>query len=153
MRDIVVTLMVFGTLPFILRNAYFGVLVWSWLSYMNPHKLTWGFAYTMPFAQIVAIVLLISLMLNTEKKTPPNNPLVFVWAAFIVWMCITTSNAFYPDLAMEALTNVLKIQLITLVTLLLMRDLQRINMLIWVIVGSIGFYSVKGGIFTVLLSG
>ena len=43
--------------------------------------------------------------------------------------------------------------LITFVTLMLMTDQDRINKLIWVIVGSIGFYCVKGGVFTVLTGG
>ncbi len=60
MRDVIITTMVFATLPYIFRNPWYGVLAWSWLSYMNPHRLAWGFAYDMPFAQIVAIVLLIS---------------------------------------------------------------------------------------------
>lgn len=153
MRDVIVTIMVMGTLPFILRNAYFGVLVWSWLSYMNPHRLAWGFAYDMPFAQIVAIILFISLLATSEKKSLPSNPLVFVWGAFILWMCVCTGMAIYTDLAMEQLETVVKIQLVTFVTLLLMKDFLRINQLIWVIVFSIGFYSVKGGIFTLITGG
>ncbi|MEM9253837.1 MAG: putative O-glycosylation ligase, exosortase A system-associated [Pseudomonadota bacterium] len=153
MRDIVVTLMVLGTLPFILRNAYFGVLVWSWLSYMNPHRLAWGFAYTMPFAQIVAITLLLALLMNREEKKLPANSLVIVWVAFLVWVTISTFLAIYPEHAFDQLDTVLKIQLITFVTMLLMKDFQRVNMLIWVIVGSIGFYSVKGGAFTLMTGG
>ena len=84
MRDIIITLMVLATLPYILRNPWYGVLAWSWLSYMNPHRLAWGFAYDMPFAQIVAIVLLISMLISSEKKTLPSNPLVKVWALLLV---------------------------------------------------------------------
>ena len=153
MRDVIVTLMVLGTLPFILRNAYMGVLAWSWLSYMNPHRLCWGFAYTMPFAQIVAIVLLFSMMISPEKKTLPSNPLVIVWAVFLAWLSFCSVQALYPDLAITQLEKVLKIQLITFVTMLLMHSMQRANQLIWVIVFSIGFYSVKGGVFTLLTGG
>tara|TARA_R110002072_G_scaffold84388_26_gene191501 strand:+ start:1548 stop:2876 length:1329 start_codon:yes stop_codon:yes gene_type:complete len=153
MRDIIITVMVFGMLPFILRYPWYGVLAWSWLSYMNPHRLAWGFAYNMPFAQIVAIVLLISLVISREKKSLPANPLVVVWVIFLIWLMICTVFAVYPELAVEQLIKVLKIQLITFVTLMLMRDFQRVNQLIWVIVFSIGFYSVKGGIFTFMTGG
>ena len=67
MRDVLLTLLVFGSLPFILKRPHIGVLVWAWLSYMNPHRLTWSFAYDMPFAQIVAITLLIALFSTKEK--------------------------------------------------------------------------------------
>lgn len=153
MRDILITVLVFSLLPFILRNAWYGVLAWSWLSYMNPHRLAWGFAYTMPFAQIVAIFLLLSMLMNTEKKSLPANSLVVVWGLFLLWNVICTVFAIYPEYALEQLEQVLKIQLITLVTLLLMKNLQRINQLIWVIVFSIGFYSIKGGAFTLMTGG
>jgi putative inorganic carbon (HCO3(-)) transporter len=153
MRDILVTLMVFATLPYILRNPWYGVLAWSWLSYMNPHRLAWGFAYDFPFAQIVAITLLISLLINKQEKSLPKNRIVVFWALFLLWMSISTAMAIYPDLAFENLQNVLKIQIITFVTMLLMKDFQRVNQLIWVIIFSIGFYSVKGGVFTVLTGG
>lgn len=153
MRDVIITLMVFGMLPFILRYPWYGVLAWSWLSYMNPHRLAWGFAYTMPFAQIVAIVLLFSLFFTKEKISLPANSMVVIWVLFLVWLSICTVFAVYPDLAVDQLTKVLKIQLITFVTLMLMRDFERVNQLIWVIVFSIGFYSVKGGVFTLMTGG
>ncbi|HCX34147.1 MAG TPA: putative O-glycosylation ligase, exosortase A system-associated, partial [Rhodocyclaceae bacterium] len=53
MRDIAVTLAVFGSLPFILRRPWIGILVWTWLGFMNPHRLAWGFSTTLPFAMIV----------------------------------------------------------------------------------------------------
>lgn len=153
MRDVIITLMVFSTLPFILRNAWVGVLVWSWLSYMNPHRLAWGFAYTFPFAQVVAITLLVALMANRERKNLPGNKLVYIWVAFLAWNVFVTFFAFYPDNAWPMVQNMLKIQLVTFVTLILMKDFERINQLIWVIVFSIGFYSVKGGVFTLLTGG
>ena len=50
MRDILVTLTIFGSIPFILVQPHIGVLVWSWISYMNPHRYTWGFAFDFRFA-------------------------------------------------------------------------------------------------------
>ena len=52
--------MIFATIPFILRKPYIGILVWSWIGFMNPHRLSWGFAFDMPFALIVAIVTLLA---------------------------------------------------------------------------------------------
>jgi len=44
MRDILLTLIVFGSLPVILVRPFVGLLVFAWLGYMNPQKLSWGFA-------------------------------------------------------------------------------------------------------------
>jgi len=153
MRDILLTVIIFGSLPFILRNAYIGVMVWSWLSYMNPHRLTWNFAYDMPFAQIVAITLLIATLMDKDKRNLPNEPLTIIWIIFVLWMLITTFFAFYVDLAFEQLLKVYKIQFVTLLTILLINNEKKLDMLIWVIVLSIGFFSVKGGVFTFMTGG
>ena len=67
MRDIILTLIVLGSIPYIFKNPLTGLLMWVWLSIMNPHRLAYGFAQTMPFAQVIAIVALISLLINHNK--------------------------------------------------------------------------------------
>lgn len=153
MRDILVTLLVFGSLPLILWRPYIGILVWSWLSYMNPHRLAWGFAYSMPFAQIVAITLLFAVVIGRERIRLPWNNTMFIWFTFLAWMLVTTLAAIYPDRAMTLFTKIVKIQLITVLTLILINDMEKMKSLIWVIVGSIGFFCVKGGLFTLLTGG
>jgi putative inorganic carbon (HCO3(-)) transporter len=153
MRDILLTLIIFGTLPFILRRPFIGILVWSWVSYMNPHRLAWGFAVNFPFAQIVAITTIIAIFFSHDKKRIPINGLTVTWIALLPWMAVTTMTALYPDAAQIQLEKIYKIQLITFLTMLLIHDQKRINLLIYVIAGSIGFYSIKGGIFTLLTGG
>lgn len=153
MRDIVLTAVVFGLLPFILRRPYIGVLVWSWLSYMNPHRLTWGFAYNFPFAQLVAIVLAVALLLDKEPKRLPKHFLIGIWIFFVIWALITTLAAFYPERAFEGFVKLFKIQLVIFVTMMVMHSAERINMMIWTIYLSIGFFGIKGGIFTITTGG
>ncbi len=153
MRDYLVTLLIFGSLPFILARPYIGVLVWSWISYMNPHRLTWSFAYDMPFAKVVAITLFISLLFSRDVRKPPMYPLVWVWLLFVGWMCVTTFTAIYPDFAMAYLSRVLKIQIIIFLTMMIMRTPERIHMMLWVIYLSVGFFGIKGGIFTIAHGG
>lgn len=153
MRDIVLTIMVFGSIPFILKKPYIGIIVWSWLSYMNPHRLTYGFAFDMPFAQIIAIVLFISSIASNEKKKIPINSITVVWIIFIIWMGITTKFAYYPDDAWQQYIKIIKIQIITFLTMILITNIERLRYLIWIIVLSIGFFSIKGGIYTIATGG
>jgi len=153
MRDIAVTLVIFGSIPFILRKPYIGVLVWTWIGFMNPHRLTWGFAFDMPFAFIVAIATLIALFMSREPKKIPWTRETVVLAIFIAWMVLTTIFAVYQDLAWQHLSKVLKIQLMVYVTMMLMQSKERINLLVWVMTLSLAFYGVKGGIFTILHGG
>ena len=153
MRDIVLTLVIFGTLPFILRRPHIGVLVWTWIGFMNPHRLTWSFAYDMPFAMIVALVTLVSLLMSREPKKIPWARESIVLLIFLSWILLTTMQAMYPWLAWPHFNQIWKIQLMVFVTLMLMQSKERINQLVWVIAMSIGFYGVKGGIFTIVNGG
>ena len=153
MRDILLTLIVFGSLPFILVRPFLGLLVFAWLGYMNPQKLSWGFAVNIPFAYIVAIATLLALFFSREPKRFPVTDLTAAWLLFIAWMGITTIFAFYPDLAWLQYEKVLKIQLMSFAMLLLVTTPERLRAFIWVIVLSLGYYGVKGGVFTVLTGG
>lgn len=152
-RDVLVTLMVLATLPMIIRRPWTGILVWSWLSYMNPHRQTWGFAYNMPFAMLVAATLMVAMVFSSEKYRLPWSGTLVLWLSFLGWMTLSTFSAIYPDRAMILYDTVIKIQVMTLVTLMVVTTMSRIHALVCVIVGSIGFYSVKGGVFTLMTGG
>jgi probable O-glycosylation ligase (exosortase A-associated) len=152
-RDIVLTAFIFGTLPFILFRPYLGILVWTWLGFMNPHRLTWSFAYDMPFAMIVALVTLMGLLMSREPKKIPWTRETILLLVFISWVLVTTINAMYPALAWVKMNQFWKILLMVYVTMIMMQSKERIDLLVWVIALSIGFYGVKGGIFTVVNGG
>ena len=109
MRDIALAIIVFGSLPFILSRPYIGILMWSWLGYMSPHRLSYGFAYDFPFAQIVALTTLVAFLFNRESKHFPINSLTTVWLLFLAWMCITTVFAIFPEVSLAQLIKVAKI--------------------------------------------
>jgi putative inorganic carbon (HCO3(-)) transporter len=153
MRDILVTLIVLAGWGYTLKKPYIGILLWSWLSYMNPHRLCYGFAYDAPLAHITAIVLLGSMLLSKETKKFPFNPITFLWIIFVLFMGITTFFAYFPIEATSQFNRVIKIQLIIFLTMMLITDMDKLNKLIWIIVLSIGFYSAKGGFFTLLTGG
>ncbi|WP_407278622.1 putative O-glycosylation ligase, exosortase A system-associated [Aromatoleum evansii] len=153
MRDIAVTLAVFGTLPFILRRPWIGILVWTWLGFMNPHRMAWGFSMSMPFAQIVAITTFVGMMLSSEPKRIPWERETKVLLAFVAWMTVTTIFAVYPSLAWEQFEKVIKIQLMIIVAMVLINTPERLKALVWTIALSLAFYGVKGGIFTIMKGG
>lgn len=153
MRSLLVALIVFGLLPVALMRPHVGILLWSWLSYMNPHRLAWGFAYSFPFAAIAAVTVVVSALLSKEPKRIPLTPVTVTWIVFVAWISFTTLFALYPDLAIAEFKQAIKIQLMVLLTLMLMGSRQRIHQLVWVIVLSLGFFGVKGGIFTLETGG
>ncbi len=153
MRDVAVTLIVFGVLPYIVMRPHIGVYAWSWIGYMSPHRLGWGFATNLPFAALIGAVTLAALFFSKEPKRIPMTPVTVTLILFLVWMTITTLFAISPDEAMAKLSKILKIQLVIFLTLMLFNHRERIQGLVWVIVISLGFYGVKGGIFTLITGG
>jgi len=153
MRDLLVTFAVFGSLPFILRAPWLGVIVFSWLGFMNPHRMAWGFSTTMPFAMIVALATLVGMLISREPKKIPWTRESIVLLCFVLWMVFTTFFALYPALAWPQLEKVLKIQLMIFVAMILITTRERLHLLVATIALSLAFYGVKGGIFTILHGG
>jgi putative inorganic carbon (HCO3(-)) transporter len=153
MRDILVTILVFGSLPLIFKKPYWGPVLWIWISVMNPHAQGWGFARTFPFAAIIAAVTLVSLVIYKGDKKLPMVPTTMVFMFFMFWMSLTSVFAIHPDLVYTQWNKVMKIFGMTLVVIMLMKERKHIELAIWSIVISLGYYGVKGGIFTIRSGG
>jgi putative inorganic carbon (HCO3(-)) transporter len=153
MRDLIIFLIVVSAIPLILWRAWTGILVWSWLSFMNPHRLAWGFAYAFPFAQLVAIVTFIAILFDRSPKRLPMTPVMLAWLGLILWMNVTTLTAVYPEAAAWEWNRTMKIMLFAVLTIVLINTRQKINALCWVLALSLGFFGLKGGFFSLLGGG
>ena len=153
MRDLLILAIVVGLLPIALVHTWVGVMLWTWLSIMNPHKLAFGFAYEAPFAAAVAVVTLVSLVVSRDKRQMAWDPPVKVLIVFLLWMCVTTLLSPSPELAWPQLSKVLKIQLMTLVAIAALHERKHIELFVWVNILSIGFFGLKGGVWTILHGG
>ena len=154
MRDILLTLFIAVLLPFVIRRPEIGAYLWVWLGMMNPHKLSYGFASTLPFAQIVAILTMVGYVFTKHKKPLPINGGTLLLFALIVWMTVTSIYAINdPQLVWGRWLFVMKINVMLLLTMMVLRGRKQIDWLVWVIVVSIGFFGVKGGFWTLTTGG
>lgn len=153
MRDLLIALIVFGAVPFMLARPSIGVYLWCWISYMNPHRLAYGWAYHYPFAAVIAGSTLVATLFTKDRQKIPWTGITLLWVALIAWMNVSTLFALVPDDALKQWDRAMKIQLMTFVTLLAITTRERLQWLIWAITLSIGFYGVKGGIFSILTMG
>lgn len=153
MRDVAVSLLFFCALPMAMRHPYAGVLLWTWISIMNPHKLAFGFAHDAPFAAIAAAATLLSLFITKDKLKFTLTPPVVVLIMFVVWMCFTTLFAINSAASASQLNKVLKIQLMTFVAIAAIQSRKHIELFVWINALSLGFYGIKGGLFTIMTGG
>jgi len=154
MRDLLLTAIVFSSIPFILRNPFIGLLMWVWLGIMNPHRLTWGFAFNMPFAQIIAICTLVAMLVQSKKlnKFPVDRVTIFL-VAFVLWIGVSPLFAFHPENELDLWLRAFKVQFMCLIALMLVSNRDQLHKLVWVLALSVAFYGVKGGIFTIATAG
>ncbi|HCY63349.1 MAG TPA: putative O-glycosylation ligase, exosortase A system-associated [Oxalobacteraceae bacterium] len=153
MRDLILFAIVFGLLPFIIKRPVIGVLGFTWISLMNPHRLTYGAAYDFPFAAILAAVTLTSLLFSKDPKRFPLTSATIVLILFVVWMNITTLFAQETDLAWREWDRVMKTFFMTFVAISVVNSEKDIKAYAWVLALSLGFYGFKGGLFTLLGGG
>lgn len=153
MRDLILFAIVFGLVPFIFKRPIIGVLGFTWISLMNPHRLTYGAAYDFPFAAILAVVTLSSLFFSRERKGFPLTLCTVTLILFAVWMNITTFFAFETNLAWREWDRVMKTLFMTFVALAILNSEKDIKAYAAVVALSLGFYGLKGGIFTLFSGG
>lgn len=154
MRDIALTLVIGFLLLLALRRAHVGAFLWAWLSIMNPHKITFGFAFNLPFAQLSALVTLIG-MLNPKARRPlPMSGGVICLLLLWGWMTITSVVSINPsEIVWDRWVFMSKTYLMLCVTLMLLRGRQHITILVWIVVMSLTYFGYKGGVFTLMTGG
>lgn len=154
MRDVALALIVLLLLIRTVRRPETGAYTWAWLSLMNPHKMTYGFALSVPWALATALVTLVCLLFSKSRKPLPMNggvvTLLLLWA----WMTLTSLVSINPsDLVWERWIFVSKIYVMLLATMMLLRGRKQIDTLVWVVVLSIAYFGFKGGAFTIATGG
>ncbi|GIX18213.1 MAG: O-antigen polymerase [Rhodothalassiaceae bacterium] len=134
-------------------NPFVGVMLWTWISSMTPHRLTWGFLYDAPIVYLIALATLVVLIFKNEIKYLPRHPLVVLVAFYVGWVGITVIFALEPDLALEGWIDLLKVTALAFATAVTLRSRKRLYLLLTLLGISFAYYGVKGGLFTILTGG
>jgi len=160
MRDVLLLLIIAGSIPFCLLSPYYGILMWYWVSYFNPHRFTWGFAYNLPVALLVALPTLIGTVFAKKSLrsllTLESLLLIGLWAWYTITYIHATSVPIFAghmDEASYEMNHITKIILMTLVMILVTSSRERLYGVMLVTGGSLGLLALKGAIFGARTSG
>lgn len=148
MRDLFLTAFVFTVLPFSLYRPWVGVIAFYWISLMNPHRLSWGFATTMPFAFLFAGATIGGMMMTKDRKKVPWTAELTLMLILGLYFTVTTYFAWAQANAWHRWDSVMKIYLMTYIMTMLIYGRERIRIMLLVAALSIGFFGLKGGIFS-----
>lgn len=154
MRSLLLFCEFLALLPIAVVRPFVGVLVFSFISFANLHRLSWGFASDLPWAYLTVIATLIGCVVAREPKRVPVSATTILIVAFIAGITLTSFAALAPPgMVWAKWQQVTKVFVFLLVTAALVTDKYRVQALLWVMVISLGFYGVKGGGFTLLTAG
>lgn len=154
MRDIlVVAIVIFGALV-ALRRPWIGVMLWAWISLMNPHRYCWGFAVDAPLGMMAALSTLIGfLFAKDERDSPFKGAPAVMLGIWMLWITLSWQMGKDPEGDYPQWDKVMKIDLMVIVALCLLRTKQHVIAFVWVCALSLGLLGAKGGLFTVMTGG
>jgi putative inorganic carbon (hco3(-)) transporter len=152
-RDYVLTAFIVAIIPVCFFRPWLGVIAWFWFGLMNPHRQTWDFAYSLPFATWIGGATLLGMVVAARERRPiPWNRELILIVVLMAYFSLTSLAAWAPDFAWMQWVKVFKVVLMTVLATMFIYGKERIRMLMLTVVFSIGFYGVKS-FFWVLRSG
>jgi probable O-glycosylation ligase (exosortase A-associated) len=153
MRDLLIAAIVLVGAATALRRPWVGVMLWTWLSLMNPHRYAWGWTYDAPLAAIAAGSTLLGMVMTREREWPFKGAPVTWLLLFMGWITLSWLFGLNPTTDYPQWDKVMKIDLMIVVALVLLHSKQHIFALAWVVTGSLALLGIKGGIFTIANGG
>lgn len=153
MKSVLVGLLIFIWMPFMVFKPQIGVLVWNWVSHMAPQAYTYGFAATFPFLVSVGGLTAIGVLISKEEKSLPAHPIIFAILLYMVWTWVTSAAAFEFSVGEPKLSQFMKTLVFALLSAMIMKTPMRLKAFYYVMVASLLFIGVKGGVFTVITGG
>jgi len=141
-------------LPMTAVRPFIGVLLWEWVSFMNPHQLVWGPATELPWAAMAFCATVLGCVMAREPKRLPINAATILIVTFMVLISLTSVVALAPKaLVISKWSGVFKTFLFLVITMALLTDRYRVHAVVWMIVVSIGYFGVRGGAFAIMTAG
>lgn len=154
MRDFVLLAVSLIVAPAILVHPYIGGLAWVVHAILSPQSLVWGFASSLPFGVGIVALTVAGSIVSKDRIIPKGGTAAVVLAVVAIWCTFTTfAIAFEPDAAYEYWVRTMKIWFMTFALIFLINTRRHLDWIIWAMVLSLGYYSMKGGLFTLLKGG
>ena len=108
-----------------LIHPWIGIMAWTWVSIMNPHKLSWTLEL-LPIAAIVGGATLIGLFISKDRRQFFVTPETALLIAFTLWMCVTLPFSIFVDASMPMWNRVMKINFMILVSMMVLYSKKHI---------------------------
>lgn len=132
-----------------LRHPLIAFGGYMWADIVAPQYIVSGFAGSIPYSNVLAVITLLSLGINRKRLTRPTSIYVFVTLiVFLYWTTVTHSWAQFPYQALFKLEWITKSLGFMLVTLIIVNSKQTIEYFIMIFTACTAYFSFSAGIKT-----
>jgi probable O-glycosylation ligase (exosortase A-associated) len=160
-RDIVIIGSIVLTIPFCFARPYFGIIVWTIVALLNPHRFGWGAAYNeFPVAVVVGAATLAGLLIFFPGLRQFFSRDIVLMIILWLWFTLTSlHNSSMPEFTHFADDTwyqwrlVSKVLLMILVTVALVNTWQRFRTFLYVMAGCLGSLVLKAVPFMITTGG
>ena len=147
MRDVILLLII----PFIiyaaLNRPFIGAAMWLWVAMHFPNGWVYGVAGSIRYNLLIVICGFISYILWRDKSRLEVDKLTFLIIAFLIWTFFTSIFTIsIPEIVWGEWIEFLKITLLFIFAILVLKTMLHVNVFIWALVLSVGFYGCLEGL-------
>jgi probable O-glycosylation ligase (exosortase A-associated) len=154
MHDAALLLTVLIGMLFSIAYPFAGLLLWLWYAIMFPQDGAYGLTRTLPLNFLIAGVAAFSwLASRRERKLPAFSATFALVVIFLCWMTFNSFFATIPSWSWPYWDRVWKIYASGILAMILVTNAVRFQALMWIVVVSLSYWGVRGGIFTILGGG
>ncbi|MCJ8321270.1 MAG: putative O-glycosylation ligase, exosortase A system-associated [Colwellia sp.] len=147
MRDIVLILIIPFIIYAVLNRPFIGAAMWLWVAMHFPNGWVYGFAGSLRYNLIIVICAFLSYLRWKDKGKLKVDQLTFLIISFLIWTFLTSLFTIsIPEIVWSEWIEFLKITLLYVFAILVLRTQLHINVLIWALALSVGFYGCLEGL-------
>ncbi|MEM9234115.1 MAG: putative O-glycosylation ligase, exosortase A system-associated, partial [Pseudomonadota bacterium] len=152
MRDLLLLFFLGLTLLAAFRYPFAGLLLWAWFTIAAPQNAAYS-AGDLSLQIPITAVAIASLLLHGDLFRSRLSWQLFFVIAFTLWIFASQIMSLAPDASAVAYDRFWKVMLFVAVCSMAITDRVRFTALLWIVVLIIGFYGVKGGLYTIATFG
>ena len=154
MRDLFIAFCVAASLPLCFFWPWFGGVVWGWLGFLYPERLTTGRVLDVPFVGLVIGATLAGLARARHRYPWPRSREFYLLLALWAFCGLTTAvAAVYPERAWWGWLELSRIVVLILVVMALCQERHKLTALMWATALSVGSYATYGAVWVLLTHG
>lgn len=147
MRDIFFLLIIPFILYASLKRPFIGAAMWLWVAMHFPNGWVYSFAGNFRYNLIIVACAFLSYLTWQEKEELESDKLTFLIVAFLLWTLISSIFTLsIAEIVWAEWIEFLKITLLYIFATLVLRTQLHINVFIWALALSVGFYGCLEGL-------